>query len=241
MKFYEINKKSLEENGIKTYQELWDLKKKDFKGFSMELPTAFEFKKIIVKDVDGSDKEETIYTMVSSTSDMDRHGDIVIQNWVLDSFNKNPVLLDSHNYDSIVHILGKLNNNRIEDGKLKHELEFALMNPKGELAKKMVDGGFINASSVGFIPLEFSNDGVILKSELLEVSLVSVPANGNALFEKMLKQETVKEDFIVAEPKREEKKSILSFIVKNLEKLDTQGEESKKKTKRLLFNALRKL
>lgn len=167
--------------GVKTQKELWaKALTEGYKGFSVELPVAFE--KSVVKT---GDKEETVFTMVFSTPDKDRHGDIVVQNWVLDFYQKNNVLIDSHNYDSIVHIIGKVNNIRVEGEKLKGELEFATMNPKGLLAKEMVEAGFINTSSVGFIPLEFDNEGRILKSELLENSLVSVPANARALFEKI--------------------------------------------------------
>ena len=46
--------------------------------------------------------------------------------------------------------------------------------------KALVDGGFQNASSVGFIPMERQGN-TITKAQLLEVSLVPVPANQQAL------------------------------------------------------------
>lgn len=247
-KFYQITSKSFEEMGVKSQKELWEKVKGEYKGFSCEVPVAFEKKTI--KKADNT--EDTVYTMVSSTSDKDRHGDIVVQNWILDGFNKNPVLLDSHNYDSITHILGKMENNRVEDNKLKHEIKFATMNPKGQLAKDMVDGGFINASSVGFIPLEFDNEGIILKSELLEVSLVSVPANAMALFEKTVKEieadvETIKKEIeeeqpaeviVVSKTEVERKRDILKNIAVALREMDKNNIADKK---RKIFMALRTL
>jgi hypothetical protein len=59
-------------------------------------------------------------------------------------------------------------------------------------------------SSVGFIPKEFDDKGVILKSELLEVSAVSVPANPEALFEKKIEKKIEKKK----EEKEPEQKEI---------------------------------
>ena len=103
-------------------------------------------------------------------------------------FKKNPVVLDSHNYNGIEHILGKVKNAKVKDKKLQGTVVFAEMNPKGVMAKEMLEAGFINAVSVGFIPKEFDEKYNILKSELLELSIVSVPANPEALFEKLNKK-----------------------------------------------------
>lgn len=186
--------------GVATHQELWEKIKGEYKGFSYEIPVTFE--KLTVKK---EDKDEEQLTMIASTNDVDRHGDIVQQDFELEFFKANPVLLDSHNYNSITEILGKVVNIRIEDGKLKGELDFALMNPKGVLAREMSHGGYVNASSIGFIPKLFDQEGNIVKSELLEISLVSVPANARALFEKKVKEieedtETLKKEIETEEP-----------------------------------------
>lgn len=245
-KYFKLSSKSFDEMGVKTYQELWNVVSKDFKGFSLDIPVTFE-KTIKSVDNGGEDKEETIYTMVFSTPDKDRHGDIVVQNWILDGYKANPVLLDSHNYDTILNIVGRVNNIRIENETLRGELEFATMNPKGMLAKQMVEGGFINTSSVGFIPNEFDNEGRILKSELLENSLVSVPANARALFEKMVVEtkaeiETLEKEISettpvikIVETKTEinKKKDLLKKVADAVKQLDdeTRSEIHKAKVK----------
>jgi len=236
-KFYTITNKSFDEYGVTNHRDLWSKVQKEFKGFSMQVNTTFE-KSVVQKE----GKDETIWTMVFSTPDKDRHGDIMVQNWYLEPYKLNPVLLDSHNYDSITRIIGRVINIRVENEQLKGELEFAVTNPLGQLAKEMVEGGFINTSSVGFIPLEFDNDGRILKSELLENSLVSVPANARALFEKkvdevtadikQIKQEMVQDmpvaDIVIAQKTIDVKKETLKSIVlalKSIEDFEARDEE----------------
>lgn len=173
-KFFQLTNKSFDELGVKSHQELWEKVKGDHKGLCACVNTVF------TKAEDSENK----FNVVMSTATEDRHGDIVEQNWDLKNFKKNPVFLDSHNYSSIEHIIGKVNKIKVKDGALTGEIEFALDNPKGLLAYNLASKGFLNATSVGFIPLEFSQDGKIVKSELLEDSAVSVPANQEALFEK---------------------------------------------------------
>lgn len=247
MKYLNITNKTTEDFGVKSMKELWEKNQDKYKGFSCELPVTFE--KSTTKKEDGEDV--TTYTMVFSTPDVDRHGDIVLQNFDLKGYKKNPVILDSHNYDSIMHIIGKVNNIRVEDNKLKGEIEFMLKNPKGALAKAMVDGGFLNTSSIGFIPKDFNEKGQITESELLENSLVSVPANARALFEKVAKdiQEDIKEmekevdnvEKVIEKKKTIDKQTIiLNSILNGLKDLDKK-EQKKNELKRSVFKALRQL
>ena len=245
-KFYNITNKSLSELGVANHKELWDKVGKDYEGLSMELPATFE--KSLKTTKKGEEKE--IYIMTLSTADEDRHGEIVFQDWDLKWFKKNPVLLDSHNYSSIEHIIGKLKNIKVVDNKLQAEVVFNLANSKGVLAKEMVDGGFLNANSVGFIPKEFDDKGNILKSELLEDSLVSVPANARALFEKKVKEveieveemkKEVEEDttiHIIKLNSIDKKQVILKSIKTSLIQLQ---KEERMKEKRMLFQTLRNL
>ena len=176
-KYYQINNKSFQKEGVSTVKELWDKVKGEYEALSMGMETVFT-------KAEGDNK----FHIVFSTANTDRHGDIVLQNWDLKHFKKNPVFLDSHNYDSIEHILGRVVKISVKDDMLQGDVEFALDNPKGLLAYKMALGGFLNTTSVGFIPLDFDEKGRINKSELLEVSAVSVPANAEALFEKTIKE-----------------------------------------------------
>jgi HK97 family phage prohead protease len=179
-KLYQIHSKSLEECGASTLKELWDKKKGE--GFTgMKTAATLSLKKA------EDEGEENVFHAVFSTDKKDRHGEIVHQSFDLKAYKKNPVILDSHNYSSIEAIIGKAK--RLKSGDvLEGDIEFALDNPRGMLAAKLAVGGYLNTCSIGFIPQEFSEDFMeILKSELLEVSMVSVPANPEALIEKMQK------------------------------------------------------
>lgn len=173
-KYYSINNKSFEDLGVTTEKELWEKVKGEYEALSISVETIFS------KTAESDNQFHVIF----STASVDRHGEIVMQNWDLKYFKKNAVFLDSHNYNSIEHILGKVKKIGIKEDKLQGDVEFCLDNPKGLLAYKMALGGFLSATSVGFIPLQFDDKGNILKSELLEISAVSVPANAEALFEK---------------------------------------------------------
>jgi HK97 family phage prohead protease len=183
-KFYPVVYKSFSELGVVSMKELWEKIKGEYDGMSVAVTTE------MTKAADSENKFHAVF----STATEDRHGDIVHQDWELKYFKKNPVFLDSHNYDSIVHILGKISGIKVESNKLQGDVEFMLDNPKGALAAKMAEGGFLNTTSVGFIPREFNDKGEIIKSELLEVSAVSVPANPQAQFEKSIKHTVTEED-----------------------------------------------
>lgn len=175
-KYLEITHRSLSELGVATHRELWETaKQKGYEGLSLSVKTVFE-----------KAAGDTFHA-VFSTDSVDRHGDVVMQEPDLRAFRKNPVFLDSHNYDSIEHIIGGVQKikARKEEGFMDGDIAFFTDNPKGLLARKGVEQGFINATSIGFIPTDFDErTGAITKWELLEISLVSVPANPEALFEK---------------------------------------------------------
>lgn len=136
------------------------------------------------------DKDLGTLEAIFSTQDVDRHGDIVMQEgWDLKNFKKNPVILNSHNYNDAAEVIGKASNVRTDGKKLLGDITFAVAeNPKAKVIFDLYAGGFLNAFSVGFIPKKFkeNKDGTtdwytIEEAELLEVSAVSVPANARAL------------------------------------------------------------
>jgi len=176
-KFYKLHAKSFKNHKASNYKELWGkMKEKGYQGMLIEAHT--EFKSV----------EDNKFHAIFSTASEDRHGEIVYQDWDLKHFKKNPVYIDSHNYSSIEFIIGKVEKLKVKDNKLEGDIVFCLDNPRGELAYKMANGGFLNTSSVGFIPKQFDDKGNIIKSELLEISGVVVPANAEALYEKYVKQ-----------------------------------------------------
>lgn len=132
-------------------------------------------------------------SFTASTATPDRYGDTIDQTgWVTDAYEKNPVLLWAHSYSTPpVGKVGALD----KSGDLKATgIEFtpAEMNAFGAQVGEMVRSGFLNTVSVGFLPLEWeqriSQTGELLgynfkRCELLEISVVPVPANPQALLE----------------------------------------------------------
>lgn len=174
-KFFQLQSKSFEDNGVGSYRDLWNKKKSEgYDGLSLDVATTME------KSENGKS-----FHVIFSSAIVDRHGEVVEQEFDTKGFKKNPVVVDSHDYWTITSIVGRVPNIGVKDSKLQGDIEFAVKNPKGMIAQDLADGGFLNATSIGFIPLEFSEDGTrILKSELLEISVVSVPANKEALFDR---------------------------------------------------------
>lgn len=127
---------------------------------------------------------------VFSDGSVDRAGDrIDPAGWQTEAFMRNPVALWAH--DSFAPPIGRASNvGRVGD-KLKGDVEFmpADISPFADSVLRMIDGGFVRAVSVGFIPLKwsFSKDkdrpyGVDFeKQELIEISVCPVPCNPNAL------------------------------------------------------------
>jgi HK97 family phage prohead protease len=124
------------------------------------------------------------YDIIASTARMDRMNDIIEQNWELGPYKARPVVLFGH--DASVIPVGGCLSIGVTGGALKATLAFAPANSNklaGEV-QASVDAGITSGISVGFRPLEWKwiDDGFsirFLKSELLELSWCSIPANSD--------------------------------------------------------------
>jgi HK97 family phage prohead protease len=127
-----------------------------------------------------------------SDSSVDRAGDrIMAAGWKTDNFSANPVALWAH--DSSQPPIGRASNIAVEGDRLMGDIEFAEASvyPFAETIYQLVKNGFISAVSVGFAPIKYSfvedadrKWGIdYLETELLEISVVPVPCNANALIE----------------------------------------------------------
>ena len=132
----------------------------------------------------GYQSEKSATTFIMSNASVDRMGDTIDpMGWELNNFKKNPIALFNHNYDMIV---GKWNNIRVEEGNLIGDLELAEAGTSElvDTVRSLVEQRILSAVSVGFAATEyeFGETGVdFKKQELMECSLVSVPANPQAL------------------------------------------------------------
>jgi HK97 family phage major capsid protein/HK97 family phage prohead protease len=128
---------------------------------------------------------------VLSDNSVDRIGDVIEQKWELENFRKtgSPALFN-HDRDQYI---GVWENVRVEGNRLLGKLKLAAEGTSAliDTVRKLLAQKMLRATSVGFQPLKMEklNDDAsefwgpfrYLKSELLEVSLVSVPANPNAV------------------------------------------------------------
>ena len=126
-------------------------------------------------------------TFVLSDATPDRMGDIIeADGWDLRNFSRNPVALFNHNANFPI---GKWANLRVENGELRGDLRLAPAGTSDRIdeIRRLVEADILRATSVGFLPrksVPISKGGTGLRftsAELIETSLVSIPANPNAL------------------------------------------------------------
>jgi len=182
----------------------------------------------------GDNVEDTrTITFIASTSSVDRHGTVLNQdNWNLKNFNNNPIIGYQHNvyggaeapnpddqlgtakaYFETVKKGDKEENQLLVDITFEPEA----INPLAEKIFRKVLHGSLRAVSVGFVPLENeagrlgeNREGNFhyFGQELLEVSVVNIPSNPDALKRSLLGliKEDVKEE--IKEEKTVEEKDL---------------------------------
>lgn len=124
---------------------------------------------------------------VLSTASEDRAGDTIDQSgWLLDNYMRNPVVLWGH--ESRDPPIGTMASIGLDGGNLVGTVKFAPegIYPLADIVAGLSAAGVIAAGSVGFKPIEWVwNDktgGIdFKKQELMEFSIVSIPANPEAL------------------------------------------------------------
>ena len=137
---------------------------------------------------------ESKASFVASTMTSDRYGDVVEQTWNLESFKSNPVILLNHRQDMLP--IARAENVEVKDGQLEIDVIFDTGDDLGAEVARKVKAGFMSAVSVGFQPgksisrselpqdhkAHSANGGMYFSdNELLEVSIVTIPANGEAI------------------------------------------------------------
>jgi len=131
-----------------------------------------------------------IIDFTSSDHTLDRYQEVIVASgWRLDNYRKNPVVQNAHQYGDILFTIGRATITEVRGDRLYQRIEFATdINPMARIAYGLYKGKFLNAVSVGFMPVRWE-DGTeksgfnrrFLEQELLEVSAVGIPANPNAL------------------------------------------------------------
>lgn len=132
----------------------------------------------------------SVLDFIASNERLDRYDEVILAGgWRLDTYRRNPVFQNAHQYGDILFTIGRALVTEVRDDALFQRVEFAVeANPFARIAFGLYRGGFLNAVSVGFIPLRWEEGGPnvpwrrrYLEQELLEVSAVGIPANPDAL------------------------------------------------------------
>ncbi|NPD67290.1 peptidase [Lichenicola cladoniae] len=162
-----------------------------------ERPTDVTLRKEMISTI--TQVSDRVLRFVISTPNPDRENDtIALDGWDLINFRRNPVVLWGHEQSCLP--VGKATWIEIDDGALKADVEFVPgdwphIGDKAEAVLRCCQNGFLAATSVGFRPLDYDiandrDDGEgwcppmdFKRQELLEFSIVTVPANAEALIE----------------------------------------------------------
>lgn len=147
----------------------------------------------------GADEQTRAFTFRASTAAVDRQGEVIDQaGWQLEAYRRNPVILDSHRYGSIDDILGKAIRVESMPEGLEVDVQFA-DTERGQMARRMVEDGFLRTVSVGFRSLgrkpgmRAGEPMTHTAMELLEVSMVAIPANRDAVRLRGVEDEVIDE------------------------------------------------
>lgn len=168
---------------------LIDLDEWKAKASAGEAPAGALLRKQYVARVKAEGGESRKVAITISTKALDRHRDTVDPLGIdLANYEKNPVVLwaHAHNQPPIARSVSLKANSKA----LRSVAEFmpAEISAFADSIFQMVSGGWLNAASIGFLPAqngyEYDPERMgydFVKTELLEYSIVPVPANPQAL------------------------------------------------------------
>jgi len=131
---------------------------------------------------------ENIYRFVLTTSATDSNGNIADPlGWDLKRYKANPVVLWNHGW--LDQPIGKTLNIEATAHRLTAEIQLADTHLAQEIAT-LIEGGYVRGASPGWLPIEWEArkdaQGRFLgihshSQELIEASIVGIPANPDAL------------------------------------------------------------
>lgn len=165
------------------------------------------------------DEKNKTAVFVMSTSNIDRHGDIVDQDsWILKYFEQNPAFFLQHRSDNFplgrwLKVWFEADPDNVGERRMVGEAYFATdIDEDAARAWAHVVDGNLNMVSVGFIPhrIEYDEERdafILYDCELLECSLVGIGSNRQAL---------------VKEIENDEEEDVRDIVIKAKEVLDAQ-------------------
>ena len=118
-------------------------------------------------------------TFMASTYGLARDGLIIEKGaWNLENYRRNPVVLESHNYNSLP--IGRTTQLTETDDGLVATIEFDEADSRAMAIRQKIARGYINTVSVGWDTIRQTGNRVN-EAELLDISVVAVPGDTNAV------------------------------------------------------------
>lgn len=106
---------------------------------------------------------------------------VLLAGMKLDRFKRNPVMLYGHDQNKVI---GRWENFCIEENKFVADPVFDEKDTLGAETKRKVDENFLRGASIGIIVHKIElieEEWIVTESELLEASIVSIPADAGAV------------------------------------------------------------
>ena len=141
-----------------------------------------------------TDHEEVddVYSVTIFANELSRDGvSVDIDGMDFSNYRKNPVVLFAHDYSGRTESSGlpigrTVSLDRTRDGRIRADFEFLSGDPFADRVRNAWNRGFLRAASIGWKaiearPSERGRGLRIVKSELIEWSIVAVPADPDAL------------------------------------------------------------
>ncbi|MDX1903794.1 MAG: HK97 family phage prohead protease [Thermonemataceae bacterium] len=175
--------------------------------------------------------------IILSDESLNRQGTRVLTKGVsLENFKKNPVMFYNHDRERVI---GRWENIRkTAEGTVLATPVFDVGDDFAKEIKRKYEEGFLKAASIGILVTAVSNDpdlmlngqswATITKSELLEASIVDIPANANAVKLHFESQQELALSFLGAKTEQQLSiKSELENFTQELKKILEQSKQEK--------------
>ena len=195
-------------------------------------------KDLVTTNIETTETDDGVkLSFIASTGTPDRFGDVVSPaGWSTKSYEKNPIILLNHRPDLLPIGKGEIRFSKDKlwrDRKMIVDVEFDMNDPESARIAQKAKGGFLNAVSVGFNPKDAmkrsdleekhwaytSKGGMFFpKAELLEISVVTIPANPEA---------TILQNYTVRDLTNLVKKMIEEDILSSIDPLNDLAKEVK--------------
>jgi hypothetical protein len=211
---------------------------KKCKEAGMEVKTREVGEKVHIKGIFEKDTVKSlgngVFEAIINTGEVDRQGERVnIDGVDLRAWKQNPVVLYGHDYYSLPIGKGLSIGKRDEKISSKFQLATEEYDFAGTVAK-LIEGGYLNAVSIGLLVKEWSPDYTeIVKSEMVEYSIVPVPSDKGSLIQRSLGKTEDQfraeyKDFLVKSLAEKSSKDELENYITNLRNLVALLEDTHK-------------